>query len=68
MLATGNLAFAPEVWRGNFVALPEGAPGEWLNIFTHEPLKSTQTPRSRSMPVDHLLRNLPVALLFGPAA
>ncbi len=68
MLAAGNLAFDPEVWRENFVALPQGAPGEWLNIFTHEPLTSLQAQRSRSLPLDHLLRNLPVALLFGPAA
>ena len=67
-LAAGNLAFDPEVWRGNSVALPQGAPGEWLNIFTQERLKSTQAPRSRSLPLDRLFRNLPVALLFSPGA
>jgi (1->4)-alpha-D-glucan 1-alpha-D-glucosylmutase len=67
-LAAGNLAFDPEVWRGNSVALPQGAPGEWLNIFTQERLKSTQAPHSRSLPLEQLFRNLPVALLFGPAA
>ncbi len=47
MLAAGDLAFAPGVWRKNFVALPQGAPGEWLNIFTHERLKSNQLQGSQ---------------------
>ena len=68
MLAAGDLSFDPEVWRENFVVLPQEAPGEWLNIFTNETLKSHQAQRTRSLPLDHLFRNLPVALLFGPAA
>ena len=33
MLAAGNLAFAPEVWRGNFVALPAGGAGGMAEHF-----------------------------------
>ncbi len=64
----------PEIWpstrrcgeKTSWFCL-QGAPGEWLNIFTHEPLTSLQPQRTRSLPLDHLLRNLPVALLSGPA-
>jgi (1->4)-alpha-D-glucan 1-alpha-D-glucosylmutase len=65
MLAAEGLAFDPEVWREDLVALPQEAPGEWLNIFTNQPLKSHQPPRSRSLRLDHLFQKLPVALLFG---
>ena len=68
MLTAGDLAFDPGVWREDFLSLPQGAPGEWLNIFTHERLTANQPQRSRSLPLDQLFQNLPVALLFGPAA
>jgi (1->4)-alpha-D-glucan 1-alpha-D-glucosylmutase len=65
ILAAGEPYCDQEVWRENFLSLPPEAPGEWLNIFTGEKLPSQQQPQSRLLPLDHLLRNLPVTLLFG---
>jgi (1->4)-alpha-D-glucan 1-alpha-D-glucosylmutase len=66
-LTAGDLRCDPEVWRGNFVALPQGAPATWLNIFTDERLEASQAQPSRSLPLHRLLGNLPVALLWGGA-
>jgi (1->4)-alpha-D-glucan 1-alpha-D-glucosylmutase len=53
-------------WRENFLALPQDAPEEWLNIFSGEHLKSMQQQRNKVLPLDQIWRDLPVALLFGP--
>jgi (1->4)-alpha-D-glucan 1-alpha-D-glucosylmutase len=66
MLATGNLGVDPKVWQGTFVALPQAAPREWSNIFTNESVRSNQLQGSGLLPLDHLWRDLPVALLFAP--
>jgi (1->4)-alpha-D-glucan 1-alpha-D-glucosylmutase len=68
MLAAGALAFDPEVWREDFIVLPQEVPGEWLNIFTHERLESGPAQGSRSLPLDLLFSKLPVALLSGAGA
>jgi (1->4)-alpha-D-glucan 1-alpha-D-glucosylmutase len=67
ILAAGELYFDQEMWRENFLALPQEAPKEWLNIFTGETMTSKQRPRSRLLPLARLCQNLPVALLFGRA-
>jgi (1->4)-alpha-D-glucan 1-alpha-D-glucosylmutase len=66
MLGAGDLALDPEVWRENYVALPQAAPVAWSNIFTNESVKSKQLQGAGSLPLDHLWRDLPVALLFAP--
>ena len=65
ILSARNFYFDQEVWRENFLSLPQDAPGEWFNVFTNEKLKSNQQQRSRLLSLDHLFRNLPVALLLG---
>jgi (1->4)-alpha-D-glucan 1-alpha-D-glucosylmutase len=65
ILAAGELSFGPEVWRGHVLPLPQEAPADWVNLFTGEKLASPQKQRSRSLPLDRLFRNLPVALLQG---
>jgi (1->4)-alpha-D-glucan 1-alpha-D-glucosylmutase len=65
ILAAEEPYFHQNVWGENFLNLPPEAPGEWLNIFTGEKLKTREQQRSRSLPLDHLLRHLPVTLLFG---
>ena len=54
-------------WRETFLSLPQEAPGVWRNILTGEPLESRQHQQSKSqvLPLAHLLRHLPVALLHG---
>ena len=47
MLAAGNLAFDPEVWRGNSVALPRGRRGNGWTSLPRSTLKSTQALRSQ---------------------
>jgi len=67
ILAVGDSSFAGEVWQESFLSLPHDAPKEWLNIFTGETIKSIPHEHSKSLPLAHLLRNLPTALLFGRA-
>jgi (1->4)-alpha-D-glucan 1-alpha-D-glucosylmutase len=67
MLAAGELPFGPELWRETWLALPQEAPGAWRNIFTQETLSSNQPQRSGFLPLAHLFRDLPVALLVGSA-
>jgi (1->4)-alpha-D-glucan 1-alpha-D-glucosylmutase len=68
MLSAEDICLDHEVWRENFLFLPQDTPGEWLNIFTGEKIKSSQQQQSKSLPLAHLFQNLPVALLFGRAA
>jgi (1->4)-alpha-D-glucan 1-alpha-D-glucosylmutase len=68
ILAAGKPYGDQEGWRGNFLNLPPEAPGEWLNILTGEKIKTQPQQRTRSLPLHHLLGNLPVALLCGRVA
>ncbi|MFZ5447284.1 MAG: malto-oligosyltrehalose synthase [Thermodesulfobacteriota bacterium] len=65
ILPARDISSGQEVWQGNFVPLPQDAPEEWFNVFTGEKLKSIQQQQTRLLPLDQLLRNLPVALLSG---
>ena len=68
ILTAGKLSFDPQVWKKHVLSLPKEAPGDWLNLFTGERIASPLRQRSRSLPLDRLLVNFPVALLQGRVA
>jgi maltooligosyltrehalose synthase len=51
----GDLLAGQGDWRGAVLEMPEGAPGEWKNVFTGEDVGGFE--------VAGLLRKFPVALL-----
>jgi maltooligosyltrehalose synthase len=53
------------VWKKHVLSLPKEAPKDWVNVFTGEKIASPIRQRSRSLPLDRLLVNFPVALLQG---
>jgi (1->4)-alpha-D-glucan 1-alpha-D-glucosylmutase len=65
ILAAGEHSFSPKVWEKHVLSLPKEAPIDWVNLFTGEKIASPQRQRSRSLPLDRLLVNFPVALLQG---
>jgi (1->4)-alpha-D-glucan 1-alpha-D-glucosylmutase len=65
ILAAGERSFAPKVWKKHVLSLPDDAPAEWVNLFTGDKIASPLRQRTRSLPLDRLLKNLPVALLHG---
>jgi len=65
ILAAGKLSFDQKVWKKHVLSLPQEAPGDWLNLFTGEKIASPLRQRARSLPLDRLLVNFPVALLQG---
>ena len=52
-----------ELWCGNSVDLPDGAPHRWLNIFTGEEVAALGTDRGKLLDVSSALGTFPVALL-----
>jgi (1->4)-alpha-D-glucan 1-alpha-D-glucosylmutase len=68
ILPAEDISFDQAVWQESFLSLPHDAPKEWVNIFTGETIKSIPHKQSRSLDLANLFQNLPVALLFGPAA
>ena len=65
ILAAGDHSFAPKVWEKHVLSLPQDAPEDWINLFTGEKIASPVRQRSKSLPLDRLFKNLPVALLQG---
>jgi (1->4)-alpha-D-glucan 1-alpha-D-glucosylmutase len=65
ILSAGEHSFAPKVWEKHVLSLPKEAPAHWLNLFTGEKISSPLRQRARSLPLDGLLVNFPVALLQG---
>jgi (1->4)-alpha-D-glucan 1-alpha-D-glucosylmutase len=53
---------APD-WHGTQIKLPSGSPSSWTNVITREKVVSQQQSGERSLRVDALFRNFPVALL-----
>jgi (1->4)-alpha-D-glucan 1-alpha-D-glucosylmutase len=51
-------------WGEATIQLPDSAPSFWNSIFTDEKIKNTEE-RSKSLRIDELLNNFPVALLSG---
>jgi (1->4)-alpha-D-glucan 1-alpha-D-glucosylmutase len=68
ILPAGEHSFAPKVWEKHVLSLPREAPVDWVNLFTGEKITSPLRQRSRSLPLDRLLVNFPVALLQGRVA
>jgi (1->4)-alpha-D-glucan 1-alpha-D-glucosylmutase len=65
ILAEKERSFGPQVWKKHVLSLPKEAPMDWVNLFTGEKIASPLRQRSRSLPLDRLLVNFPVALLQG---
>ena len=54
-----------EVWGETALLLPEAAPRQWHNIFTAEAVSAVSAPEGPALPLKQVLRDLPVALLYG---
>lgn len=60
-----RLPQGPQVWKDTALALPEGTPRRWVNVFTGEVLAAGQRGDRAMLPVFGVLNHFPVALLFA---
>jgi malto-oligosyltrehalose synthase len=63
-LPPGRIPVGAHLWADTVLHLPAGAPSEFTNVFTHQAVAF----KGMECEVARLLRQLPVAVLFGPAA
>jgi (1->4)-alpha-D-glucan 1-alpha-D-glucosylmutase len=68
ILSAEDISFDQAVWQKTFLSLPHDAPKELVDIFTGETIKPISHGQAKSLDLANLFQNLPVALLFGPAA
>jgi (1->4)-alpha-D-glucan 1-alpha-D-glucosylmutase len=65
-LATeGEPPVGEAVWGESALALPDGAPTRWRNVFTGERLETAAAGRTVTLPLRSALAELPVCLLLG---
>jgi len=58
-----TLPLGERVWGGNFLMLPEDAPGNWRETLTGSLHQSIETGDGQGLPLAEVFRYLPVALL-----
>ena len=61
----GEPPIGESVWGESALALPDGAPTRWRNVFTGESLETTAAGRTMTLPLRSALAELPVCLLSG---
>jgi (1->4)-alpha-D-glucan 1-alpha-D-glucosylmutase len=61
----GQFPLGERVWGETALTLPPEAPREWHNLFTDETVISFSDSKSKALPLKQVLRDLPVALLYG---
>ena len=62
LAAVGEHPLGRKVWGGTSLMLPAEAPEKWRNVFTGKSLSAT-APGKKSLPLEQIFRNFPVALL-----
>ncbi|MCH7511249.1 MAG: malto-oligosyltrehalose synthase, partial [Chloroflexi bacterium] len=65
LAAEGEPPVGEAVWGESAIALPDGAPTRWRNVFTGESLETTAAGRTMTLPLRSALAELPVCLLSG---
>ena len=65
LAAEGEPPVGEAVWGESAIALPDGAPTRWRNVFTGESLETTAAGRTMTLPIRSALAELPVCLLLG---
>ncbi len=61
----GKPPIGDDVWSGTSLLLPQGAPTEWTHVLTGEKLIGRVSGKKAALPIAHILKELPVALLAG---
>lgn len=62
LVRVGAIPVGQEVWGEDLLLLPEGIPEHWLNVFTGERLRVSDT--KKELRLSDILRRFPVALLI----
>ena len=65
LAAEGEPPVGEAVWGESALALPDGAPTRWRNVFTGESLEATAAGRTTTLPLRSAMAELPVCLLLG---
>jgi (1->4)-alpha-D-glucan 1-alpha-D-glucosylmutase len=65
LIKPGVFPLGGRVWGNGCLALPEEAPGRWLNVLTDEAMEVSFTTGRKILPLKSIFRHFPVALLSG---
>jgi len=63
LVRVGAIPAGQEVWGEDLLLLPDGVPEHWLNVFTGERLRVSDT--KKGLRLSDILCRFPVALLMG---
>jgi (1->4)-alpha-D-glucan 1-alpha-D-glucosylmutase len=63
LLPAGRPPTGERVWAASALALPKGAPADWVNVLTGEKLRACTGKQGSSLPLADVLGRFPVALL-----
>jgi (1->4)-alpha-D-glucan 1-alpha-D-glucosylmutase len=66
LVSVGELPLGQQVWCDDSLALPEGAPGRWADVFTGEILQAS--PKAKVLPLSRIFSLFTVSLLMGTAS
>jgi (1->4)-alpha-D-glucan 1-alpha-D-glucosylmutase len=65
LVPPGQMPTGENLWRSNLLVLPGGAPEDWINVLTGEPIRSCPAKEERVLSLGDVFNRFPVALLAG---
>jgi (1->4)-alpha-D-glucan 1-alpha-D-glucosylmutase len=65
LIKAGVFPLGGRVWENGCLALPEEAPGRWLNILTDQAMEVSFAMGRKILPLKSIFRHFPVVLLSG---